>query len=427
MAELELRKRVEAEKLKAYQFNPMGYIAEKLGWEPWRGSGTSEPGQVEVIEAYNLALRQMHERRDFENGTKTCADLLYWQPGQVIKNILRIEAGHTVGKTKLASGLFSHFFDCFPPAIIYSFAPSWEQVKKLLWKEIGVDRAGKNLPGRILETCEIKTSQANYFAQGRATNDAGGKGTERSQGQHGEYLMFVVDEAEGVADFVFDAIDSMASGGIVIILLLANPRTRTSKFHKIRTRPRTANFRISCVNHPNVRAGKEIVPGAVKRDYVETMVSEHCDVFAHHEPDKHTFELPFGIEQNGLFLPPGTIFCPDAECCFRVLGIAPSGTADNTMIPVGRYEAAVQRAVPLCNDDPGKAWMGMDVSRWGNDFGSLWIRHGGKVWRSAQLTKKDTNAYYRQAKNDALKLAAGGRDSPAHSRGRRRRLWRRGH
>ena len=54
---------------------------------------------------------------------------------------------------------------------VYSFAPTWEQIHDLLWKEIGADREGKGLPGRVLDTCEIKLRK-NHFAKGRATNNA---------------------------------------------------------------------------------------------------------------------------------------------------------------------------------------------------------------------------------------------------------------
>lgn len=375
--------------LHAYRFRPLDYIREVLGWEPWSGS-EEEPGQAEIIAAYELALRQQIERQEFENGRLSLADLQVWKPGDVIKNYIRVEAGHTVGKTKLASGLFSHFFDCFPPAILYTFAPSWPQIKDLLWKEIEGDRKERSdLPGKVLESCEIKY-KPNHFAKGRATDDAGGRGTERIHGQHNPFLMFIMDEAEGVADFVYSAVDSMASGGVVIVLMLANPRTRTSQFHKRKARANVRSFRVSCIWHPNVRSGREVVPGAVRRDYVENMVEGHCHVAAAHEPDNHTFSLPFPVHTGNRVHPPGTIFRPDSVFMFRVLGIAPANLADDTFVPVGRYDAATKRGVPA---DGSIATMGLDVARYGLDFGTLYIRRGPVAWRASQLSQVDTNAY----------------------------------
>lgn len=369
-----------ANRFASYRFEPIRYITDKLGWHPWAGDA-DHPGQVEVLQAYELALRQLHERYDYEQGTLPLDQLRYWIPGQVIRNRIRVEAGHTVGKTMAASGIFSHFFDTCPPAIIYSFAPSYEQINDLLWKEIRTARRAAHLPGRTLETPELKLS-SNHFAKGRATNDAGGQGTERVQGQHGKYLMFIIDEAEGVADFVYDAIESMASGGIAIVLMLANPRTRTSKFYKQRTRADVANFRISCLYHPNVLADREIVPGAVRRDYVERMIDDHCEIVDKHNPDDHTFEVPWR---------PGVIYTPDAEMMFRVLGVAPENMADNTFVPVGRYEAACNRKPT--SHEPTKARIGIDVARYGTDAGTIYCRHDGAVWRAAAIQGQDTNAY----------------------------------
>jgi hypothetical protein len=386
-----------------YRYAAGVYIREKLGWEPWAGSEAG-PGQVEVIAAYELALRQLHEKAAYEAGDREEHELEYWKPGQPIKNRIRIEAGHTVGKTKLSSGLVNHFFDCFAPSIIYTFAPTATQIHDLLWKEIKTDRRGKGLPGRILDL-RLEVSD-NHFAIGRATNDAGGRGTERVQGQHGRYLMFVLDEAEGMPDFVWGAVDSMASGGICIVLMLANPRTRSSKFHKQKSLTTVQSFRISCLQHPNVLQGREVVPGAVQRGYVETMVEKHCEVVSAPDPDEHTFALPFPVRIEEGELPIGTILKPNAEFLFRVLGIAPANLADNTLIPVGRFEAACGRDVAPDTFDRTRARMGVDAARWGKDFGTLFVLHAGVAWRAAQLWKQDSVAYWDAVKKAAFALPA---------------------
>lgn len=383
-------------KLVDYRFAAVAYVEDKLGWTPW--SGTAErPGQVQVIEAYELALKQLHERDAWEKGELATEALQWWRPGQIIKNYISVDAGHTVGKTKLGAGLISHFFDTCTPAIVYTYAPSFDQINDLLWKEIRTDRrSNKSLPGRVLETPELKF-KANHFAKGRATNDARGQGTERTQGQHGRYLMFVLDEAEGIPKFVWDAVESMASGGIVIVLILRNPRTRTSQAHKIREKPYCAAFRISCLWAPNVLADREKVPGSVRRDYVEKMLAT-CEVIDQHNPDFHTFELDWR---------PGVIYKPSIEVLWRVLGIAAAHNADNTFCPVGRYEAAVNRP-PYEKDDPTIARIGIDAARYGNDFGTLYVRHIGKIQRKRQFYHQDGYQYYLAAKEEAKALAAAG-------------------
>jgi hypothetical protein len=381
-----------------YRFDPLGYIVEQLDWTPWRGT-EAQPGQADVLDAYTLALRQQFERRSFEHGEIAEADLVWWHPGQVIQNRIRVEAGHTVGKTMSAAGIVSHFFDCFLPGVGYCFAPSDDQINDLLFKEIRKQRRGKPLPGRVLEIPEIK-HMGDHFVKGRATSNARGKGTERVQGQHEQHLIFILDEAEGIEDYVWDALESMTSGGIVIVVMLANPRTRISRFHKAAADPRVRSFRISCLWHPNVLEGREVVPGAVRRDYVDGMIDLHCQVVPAHNDDEHTFEVPWR---------PGLIFAPDTEMLFRVLGIAPKNLADNTLIPVGRYEAAKLR-VPE-TQHPEAVRIGVDCARFGKDSGTIWVRHDGAVSREATLPQQRTGEYIRAVKAAALRAAERGATS----------------
>lgn len=369
-----LKTAVTLQDIARFQFDPQGYMVEKLQRQPWAGESDSKPGQTQVLDAYRLALLQLHEKRDFENGRLTLDQLQHWRPGQIIQNYLSIDAGHTVGKTMLGGAMVNHFFDCFP-SIVYSYAPSRAQVHDLLWKEIKGQRRGKGLPGRIMDLrLEISDDR---FAKGVATNNANDAGTERAQGQHGPYLMFVLDEAEGIPSFIWDAVEAMSGGGIVIVLILRNPRTRTSQAHKIRQRPFCKPFRISCLWFPNVVHGREIVPGGCSREYVDKLLDdteERCEIVPEHNPDHHTLEVPWR---------PGIIYKPSIKFLWRVEGIAATMQSDNTFCPIGRYETAVNR--PHVPNNPTFASIGIDAARWGNDSWTIWVHHNGRVWRDVAM------------------------------------------
>lgn len=387
----EAKTEISASMLK-YRFEPSRYIREVLKWKPW--SGTAErPGQQQVLDAYALALRQQHERRDFENGKLPASQLEYWKPGQVIQNWISVDAGHTVGKTTLGAGMVSHFFDNFAPSIIYCFAPTAEQINDLLFKEIRTQREGKGLPGRVLDGEPRISYRPNHFVKGKATNNSSGAGTERAQGQHGEYLMFVIDEAEGVPKFIFDAVKSMASGGICIVLVLRNPRTTVCEAHKIRRLDTTATFRISCLDHPNVAENRELVPGAVRRQYALDLLEE-CEKVNEHSPDDYTFELSWQ---------PGVIYRPSLEFLWRAMGIASATGSDNTFCPPGRFEAACKREA-YDGDDPEEAFIGVDAARYGHDKGTIYIRHAGAIWKEDEVIKQDSYEYYQRTKKACLKL-----------------------
>lgn len=374
-----------------YRFHVIKYVEERLGWTPWRGNGADRPGQAEVLEAYELSLRQQHERRDYSLGILREEELIYWKPGEQIKTWFALDAGHNVGKTKLGSAFVNHFLDTCTPSIINTFAPSKEQIHDLLWKEIKVDRRDKGLPGRILDL-EIRIDD-DHFAKGKATNDAHGTGRERTHGQHNPYLMFVLDEAEGIPDTVWDSVDSMTSGGIYIVVVLRNPRTHISRAHKIRKEARCLPFRISCVWHPNVVENREVVPNSVTREYLNTML-KHCTIADEHSEEDYTFELPW-IQ--------GVIYKPGVEWLWRVAGIPASQKADHVFCPLTRFEAATQRPIGD-TDPPSVARVGVDVSRFGDDFGTVYIRYRNSVWRAAQLYQLDTTEYYHTIRDAIIAL-----------------------
>jgi hypothetical protein len=98
------------------------------------------------------------------------------------------------------------------------------------------------------------------------------------------------------------------------------------------------------------------------------------------------------------------IYQPDPEFLFRVLGIAPANTAINVFCPVGRYEAAKRRAP--APEAAHQARVGVDVARWGDDAGAVWVRHAGRAYRAARLAQLDTVIYAQTVKREALALKA---------------------
>lgn len=397
LAEERQQQALAKKRFESYRFEPVRYVKEIFGWDAWSGVGM--PGQREILESYALSLRQQHERYLYENGRIPATSLKTWQPGQTICDWISIDSGHTTGKTKLAAWIVNHFFDCFPPSVIYTYAPTAVQGRDLLWKEIIVDRSGKGLPGRILPgALRLEGYSANHFARFKATDNSSGSGSERSQGQHEKFQLFVIDEAEGVPDFIFKAIETMMDGGVAsLCVVIRNPRTRTCYAHKIRQLPNVKTFTLSCLDHPNVVYGQEIVPNAVTRSFITKML-KYSEVVAEHDPDRFTFELPWHE--------PGRIYRPFHEFLWRVLGVASMTDSDNTFCPVGRYEQAKNNDPDQVdhNDDPTIGRIGIDGARYGQDRGTLYVRWNGRVWRSKVIAQQDGYAYYIAAKEAALDL-----------------------
>lgn len=365
-----------------YRFDPIGYIGDVFGGKPWRGID-GNPGQYEILTDYALCLKKQHEKRAYEENPDT--ELTVYTPGEKIQNWFRVEAGHGVGKTRLAAWIVSHFFDCFIPSITYCYAPTFPQINDLLFKEIRVDRSGRDdLPGRVLKRPEITTDVGDHFVKGKATS---GAKTESIHGQHVAYHLFVLDEAEGLPSVLWDAIKAMTTGGIAVVIMLANPRTRVSEFHKCASLPYVRSYRLSCLSFPNVYYGKELVHNGTGRDYVNDMIDKHCVVVDKHNADLFTFEVNWRK---------GDIFKPNAEFMFRVMGVAPLVSSDDTFAPVGRFDAAMSRDVAAAGE---VATIGIDAARYGGDKGTIYCRRGDRVWLHREIEKQDGYAYYIAAKS----------------------------
>lgn len=402
----------QSKKFTPLKYRPAEYISTYLKWQAWTGLDQDHPGQIEILEACALVMRQQEEKDLYEKGELKKGELKFWKPGQTIKNWIRVESGNGIGKTKSSSGILNWFLDCFVPSAIFTFAPGGDQARFAMWSEIRKDREGKGLPGRVLET-EIKIS-GYHFAAHRTVSDGLGKGEERIKGKHEAFQLFVIDEADGVPDFVFDSIVSMTSGGNSLVIMFANPKSRASMFHRIKSRSYVQTFRISTLYHPNVVNGFEVVPGAVKRDFVERKIENDCDILhicadgcdlehkTIHNPDDFTFELPYAVTVKEEKCPPGSIFRPNPRFMTDILGITPPNSADNTIVPVGRYEAATKR-VPE-GGDVTVARVGLDAARFGSDLGKMYVYWQDAVWLACEFFKQKTEKYVDTIREQCLKL-----------------------
>ncbi|OWL98997.1 hypothetical protein CBQ26_00625 [Deinococcus indicus] len=324
--------------------------------------------------------------------------------------IFRVDSAHGVGKTYIAAGLVNWFFDVFTPGITITTAPTKDQVELLLWKDIKSQRKGRGLPGRVLPETPRMVKAENHWAIGRTTSDAGGQGTARAQGQHAKYMFFVVDEAEGVPAYQFEAINAMMTGGVVMIwLLIANPQTRTSAFHKLGKQPGVQNYLFSLLDFPNVVEGVDVVPGGTSRAWLNGMIFKHCDVVSEHDPDRLTFEVEWEVFADGeeISYPAGTIFAPSADFQFRALGVPPATNAGDALISTARFEAAAQRPIPAVRDMT-VAQIGVDCARFGPDAGNVWLNQGQVLTREAELRQADDFQYAHQMKLAALKAIRAG-------------------
>ena len=380
------------------------FFREVLGLEPWAGeNGTA--GQLEILEDMQQSIRDQLDGK--EN----------------VPFIFLGEAAHGLGKTfVLEAGTALYFHECFPPAagessVVLSTAPTATQVNDLLWKDIrkliemAADRGHKIGRGILPSEARINKS-GTHFAVGRTTSDSGGKGAERSQGQHNTYQATLFDEAEGIPDFFYNGMKRQFTGNRVKLwVLMANPKTRTSRFQRMKQQKGVKVYRLSLLNFPNVVHGREIVPGGTSRETFEAWLFDFEDFGAHpierDDPKRYTFQTHWEVTApDGRTFAPGQWWLPQRGFLYGALGIPPEGGDGDTFLTASQYEAATERAPRPKTGDLAR--IGVDAGRFGKDSGKVYLDLDGNVALIGSVQAQDGWAYFRLVLKAAQQAAQAG-------------------
>lgn len=206
--------------------------------------------------------------------------------------LVTVSSCHSAGKSFLAACALVYNFNCYRPMLGMSTAPGFNQVRGLIWREVGTiyNRSKKPLAGTLL-TVRLEGDK-NWFAEGIAAKDP-----NRFQGRHGVRVFIVVDEAQGIQNpKIWEAIEANTSGGDAYILILGNPVADEGFFYDSHhTDDRWERFQIDAHETPNivdrievvrderwvryfsgfdpnaVGSGAELVAGLASREWVERM------------------------------------------------------------------------------------------------------------------------------------------------------------
>ncbi len=298
-----------------------------------------------------------------------------WEKQREILNSVRdnprtaVRSCHGIGKSFTAGQVILWFLYNFPRSIVLSTAPTWRQVEKLVWKEVRASYKRSKVPlgGHILpKSPEIQIIQDEWYAMGLSTNDP-----DRFQGYHEKYILVVVDEAAGVPEDIFEAIEGVLTSEHARLLLLGNPTALSGTFYNAFRGPGWYTIAISAFDTPN------FTKFGITEDDIANGTWEA----------KMTGPLP-----NPKLITPAWVadkylrWGPESPAYHaRVKGQFPT-EADDTLIPLAWIEAAMERDVP-----EGKpVRIGNDVARFGSDKTVIVPRKGMKVLPLKVYSKKDT-------------------------------------
>lgn len=300
-AELELRRR---ERRRRYYDRPDLFAEEVLGVRPWSR-------QRELL----LTVAQ-HPRT-------AC------------------RSGHKVAKTNSLAILALWFADtreCTPRVIMTSATD--RQVNRILWREIVAmhRRAAFVLGGEA----SVKADPGLRWPDGREIIGFSTKNAENFAGFSGADLLFLIDEASGVADVIFETIEGNSAGDAKT-LMVSNPTRTTGAFFEAfhAAREEYQLLHISSEESPNLTGAEPPVRGLAAKQWLE---------------DRKRFW--------GEASPKYQV---------RVKGNFP-GRAENAVVGLDLVEAAVARWAATAAE--GELHLGVDAARFGDDESVVIVRRG---------------------------------------------------
>jgi phage terminase large subunit len=198
-----------------------------------------------------------------------------WQQAQILQAILpsgakvSVRSGHGIGKSSSAAWIIAWFIETHDFAKIPCTAPTARQLRDILWGELSkwrrhseVVSTQHGLPERfwfsrlfrLLNDALLDYSARDWGAFARTAKK---ENPEALQGFHGDHLLYVIDEASGVPEEVFEAAEGALSTPGARVLMLGNPTRTTGTFAMSHTRSRgdytTLHFRSQ--DSPLVDAG----------------------------------------------------------------------------------------------------------------------------------------------------------------------------
>jgi hypothetical protein len=279
-----------------------------------------------------------------------------------------VPAGHGVGKTFAAAVAALAFLFLRKPSKVITTAPTWVQVRRLLWSEINTLFKARlrpqHFPGAMLMT-QLRVRD-DWFALGISPKES-----VSFQGFHQAHVLVILDEAPGVRREIFEGADSLMSGGDAHFLMIGNPTSQQGHFYEACRSSGWNTVRVPCLDSPNL-TGEAVSEGLRRRLVTREWVEEKAREWGTDSP---------------LYVS-------------KVLGQFPLA-GDDQLIPLKWVEDAIERGRRLpafASDDTegrgapsaAKRRLGVDVARFGDDATVYTLVEGDRVVQVISEYQRDT-------------------------------------
>jgi hypothetical protein len=335
-ARLELRKR-QRERGLSYLTNPVAFASDRLGAHLWSK-------QRNVAESV----------RDHRHTA--------------------VHSCHASGKSFLAARIVAWWLTCHAPgeAFAVTTAPTFAQVRAILWREIRRAHTAGKLPGRVNQTEWHMPIGDNdeLVAFGRKPSDYD---TAAFQGIHARAVLVIIDEAAGVPNAIWEAVETITTSDDSRILAIGNPDDVSSRFAQVCTPGNGWNvIGISAFDTPNFTG--EAIPDDLRHLLIsQTWVDERSADWGEGSPmyiSRVLGEFPENAEDSLIRLSQLRA-CQFNEC------------ADTCPEDCDRQEHRPR----VSEREPVE--LGVDVGA-GGDMTVVWARQGQRALRKWSLRTPDS-------------------------------------
>lgn len=201
-----------------------------------------------------------------------------------------VRSGHGVGKSTVEAWAVIWFMLTRPFPKIPCTAPTQHQLFDILWAEISKWlRHSQGLSSALIWTKEklyLKDHPEEWFAVGRTASTA-----DALQGFHAEHLLYIIDEAPGVSDKIFEPVLGSLSTPNAKLLMCGNPSQLSGFFYDSHHKNR-ANYQTF---HIDGRSSSRVSPEFVRA--IIQMYGEDSDVF------RVRVAGEFPLQADDIFIP----------------------------------------------------------------------------------------------------------------------------
>jgi len=289
-----------------------------------------------------------------------------------------VRASHGSSKTYTAAEIAVWFLNCVPNSKVITTAPTFPQIKMLLWSEINNIYAMSRieLEGECLMT-EIKTDQADHYAFGFSTDKPA-----RAEGWHAPAILFIFDEAKGIPQWLWDSVRGLMTGGLCRWLAISTTDGVQvgEQYHKIFTSENHGwtRFHISAFDTPYVTGEKFRtieMPDISRPDVFKVKYIDPQDVVIQIATPKYIEDCKAEWGEDSVLFQT------------KVNGEIVDAGAD-TIVKLSQVERMFKNAQDPAFKDDGQEEVGIDVARGGTDDTLMFKRKGLKVTDKKLLVSK---------------------------------------